>query len=133
MTDSQHCLKRHSLTRPARGACLLAVVLATACRADNIVSIVSIGSGQHLEVAVGERFDVLLRAAGLGSYQAPPTISAPVIEFLDETLVDESPVTPPGGPLQRFRFRATAIGTAIITFTPTQIGPAASDTVVVVR
>lgn len=130
MTDGPHCLARHSLTRLARAACLLAVVLATACRADNIVAI---GSGQHLQVAVGERFDVLLRAAALGSYQAPPTISAPVIEFLEETLVDESPITPPGGPLQRFRFRATATGTAIITFTPTQIGPAASDTVVVVR
>ena len=128
MTYRQRRLAWHSFNRPARAACLLAVVLATACGADDIVSV---GSGQHLTVGVGERFDVLLRAGGLGSYRAPPTISAPVIEFLEQTVVDESPVTPPGGPLQRFRFRATATGTAIITFTPTQIGPAAFDTVVV--
>jgi hypothetical protein len=43
--------------------------------------------------------------------------------------VDDTPV--PGGPLQRFRFRATGAGTAIITFIPTQPGPAESDTIVV--
>jgi hypothetical protein len=111
----------------ARAACLLAVSLSTACSADNIVSI---GQGQHLVLSVDDRFDVMLRAAALGSYQAPPTISAPVVQFLEVTLVSESPV-PPGGPLQRFRFRATAPGTAVITFTPTQPGPVASDTVVV--
>jgi len=63
-------------------------------------------------------------------YQAPPTISPPIIEFLDVATVNESP-PPPGGPLQRFEFRATAPGTGLITFMPTQAGPAASDTVVV--
>jgi hypothetical protein len=127
VTISQYFLARRSLARSVRAAWLLAVGLATACRADNIVSI---GQGQHLELSVDDRFDVMLRAAALGSYQAPPTISAPVVQFLELTLVNESPV-PPGGPLQRFRFRATAPGTAVITFTPTQPGPVASDTVVV--
>jgi len=127
VTVSQHFLARRSLTRSARATCLLAVILATACHADDIVSI---GQGQHLELSVGDRFDVMLRAAALGSYQAPPAISAQAVQFLEVTLVNESPI-PPGGPLQRFRFRATSPGTAVITFTPTQAGPVASDTVVV--
>lgn len=123
MTVSQHPGKR----RLTRSASLLALIFATACHADDIAAI---GPGRHLELSVGDRFDVLLRAAALGSYIAPPTISMPAVEFLEATLVDESPV-PPGGPLQRFRFRATAPGTAVITFTPAQDGPVASDTVVV--
>ena len=118
---------RRFLPQATHAAFLFGVVLATACHAD---SIVSIGPAQRLEVSVGDRFNVLLRAAALGSYQAPPTISPPIIEFLDVATVNESP-PPPGGPLQRFEFRATAPGTGLITFMPTQAGPAASDTVVV--
>jgi hypothetical protein len=124
VTVTQHFLARHSLTRSVS---LLALILAAACHADDIAAI---GQGRHLELSVGERFDVLLRAAALGSYKAPPTISTSAVAFLEATLVDESPV-PPGGPLQRFRFRATAPGTAVITFTPAAVGPVASDTVVV--
>jgi hypothetical protein len=120
-------LTGRSLPRSVLAASLLALVLAAACHADDIAAI---GQGRHLEVSVGDRFDVLLRAGALGSYKAPPTISAPAVEFLEATVVDESPV-PPGGPLQRFRFRAAGPGTAVITFTPAQVGPAASDTVVV--
>ena len=127
ITVSQYLLARRSLARPVRAVCLLAVILGAACHADDILSI---GSGRHLELSVGDRFDVLLRAAALGSYQSPPTISVRAVEFLEVTSVDEFPI-PPGGPLQRFRFRATAPGTAVITFTPTQVGPVASDTVVV--
>ena len=127
MALSRQSPVRRLLGELAHAAFLFGVVLATACHADDIVSI---EAGQRLELSAGDRFDVLLRAAALGSYQAPPTISPPIVEFLDVATVSESP-PPPGGPLQRFHFRARASGTAIITFTPTQAGPAASDTVVV--
>ena len=120
-------LRSRSLTRSSLVASLVALILAAACHADDVAAI---GQGRHLDVSVGDRFDILLRAGALGSYKAPPTISTPAIEFLEATVVDESPV-PPGGPLQRFRFRAAAPGTAVITFTPTQVGLVASDTVVV--
>ena len=127
MTVRQHPLWKRPLARCLLAAPLLALILATACHADDIASI---GPGEHLEFSVGDRFDVLLRAAALGSYKAPPAISTPAVEFLEATVVNESPV-PPGGPLQRFRFRATAPGTAVLTFTPVQVGPVASDTIVV--
>ena len=100
VTVSQHFLARRALTRSALAASLVAPIVATACRADEIATI---GQGRHLELSVGGRFDVLLRAGALGSYNAPPTISAAAVEFLEATLLDESPI-PPAGPLQRFRY-----------------------------
>lgn len=120
------------LTRSSWATSLLALLLLSACHAERAVvdDVVAIGPNQLLEVAVGDRFDVLLRAISLGSYQSPPSISSPSVQFLEVTVVQEAPI-PPGGPLQRFRFRATAPGTAVLTFTPTQPGSDATANIVV--
>jgi hypothetical protein len=106
----------------------LCALLASGCNAERIVAF---GQGERsgVEVSVGDRIDITLRAAALGAYVSLPAISTPAVVFLDVVTPDEGPV--PGGPAQRFRFRAVSSGTAVITFTPVQPGPVAVDTIVV--
>ena len=110
-------------------AALLCTLLAISCSADRIVAF---GQGEvsRVEVSVGDQIEITLRAAALGAYASPPAISSSAVVFLDVMTPTEDPV-PPGGPAQRFRFRAVSTGTSMITFTPVQIGPAAVDTIVV--
>lgn len=53
-----------------------------------------------------------------GPWASPPEVSSGSVQFLDMTTV--SSITP-GGPGQRFRFRAVAPGRAVITFHRTQL------------
>jgi hypothetical protein len=106
---------------------VVAAGLSDGCGADRIVAFPA--ATHRADVGVGELVEITLRAASFGSYVTPPVISAPVIVFLEVTDPDKSPV--PGGPAQRFRFRAVAAGTAVVTFTTTQPGPTVVDTIVV--
>ena len=72
--------------------------------------------------------DIRLWGGALGTYASPPTISAPAVIFVDVS-IDGPPN--PGGPTQRFRFRAASRGTAVVTFSPLQNAPVVIDTVTV--
>jgi hypothetical protein len=50
------------------------------------------------------------------------------VVFVDVSI--EGPPNP-GGPTQRFRFRAASRGIAVVTFSPLQGAPVVTDTVVV--
>jgi len=81
---------------------------------------------------MGDLVDIRLFAGALGIYASPPAISAPAIVFVDVSLDSESTgIISPGGPTQRFRFRAESRGTAIVTFSPEQNAPIVKDTIVV--
>jgi hypothetical protein len=111
-----------------RVALSLLVVLGAACGADRIVA-VDAGTGSHrVTVAIGDLVDIRLWGGALGTYASPPTISAPAVEFVDVS-IEGAPN--PGGPTQRFRFRAASRGTAVVTFSPLQSAPLVTDTVVV--
>ena len=112
----------------ARAMVLLATLLTAACFADHIVSLDLGEQNRRVEAAVGDEIEITLRTIGSGDYVSPPAISNSVVLFLDVSSVGP-PV--PGGPTQRFRFRAASGGTAVITFTNTGDGPTVSDTVVV--
>jgi hypothetical protein len=106
---------------------LPALVLA-ACLADHIVSLELGEQNRRVEASVGDRIEITLRTIGPGEYANPPAISAPAVVFVDVAFVGPSV---PGGPTQRFRFRAASRGMAVITFTNTGVGPTVTDTVVI--
>ena len=112
--------------RSALRGVLVCAFLASGCNVDRIVAF---GQGEHsrIAVSVGEHIDITLRGLSFGSYLSPPAISTPAVMFLNVTTPDEGNV--PGGPAQRFSFRAMGPGTAIITFTHAQPGNAAVDTI----
>jgi len=102
-------------------------LLGVAC-ADHIVS-VDAGTGSHgITVGVGDLVDIRLWGGALGVYVSPPTISGTAVEFMDVS-IDGPPN--PGGPTQRFRFRAASRGTAVVTFSPQQDARIVVDTIVV--
>jgi hypothetical protein len=68
---------------------------------------------QFVVADVGETVDVTLGNAGPATYESPPGISSDVLTFLS---VDVVPPNNPGGPNQRFRFKAETRGVAIVTF-----------------
>ena len=108
-------------------AALVGAVVSDGCGADRIVAFPDVT--HRVDVGVGDMVDVTLRAGALGGYLVPPAISAPIVVFLEVTDPDKFPV--PGGPAQRFRFRAVAPGTAVVTFMPVQPGPTVVDTIFV--
>jgi hypothetical protein len=77
---------------------------------------------------MGDLVDVRLWGGAAGIYVSPPAISGAAVTFIDVS-IDGPPN--PGGPTQRFRFRATSRGTAIVTFLPQQVAPVIVDTIVV--
>jgi len=88
----------------------LAVLLPLACR--NPLG-VDTGRSQFIAADLGERIDVTLGNVGPAMYDSPPGISSDALTFLS---VDVVPPYNPGGPNQRFRFRAAERGVAIVTF-----------------
>ncbi len=84
-----------------------------ACGADTIVAIISNGGDQTISARVGQEIDVTLGNVGPAEYADPPTLSSAVVTYLG---VDIVPPYNPGGPNQRFRFRAENAGTEIIDF-----------------
>jgi hypothetical protein len=118
------------VTRGGRiGFTILALVCA-ACDSDGIVE--AGGGSRRIDARVGDTIDVLLFAGALGLYASPPTISTADVMFVDMTLdAGAGGFVSPGGPTQRFRFRAASHGTAIVTFSPIQNAPVVVDTIVV--
>jgi len=124
---SRPLLVRFAALYPRAALSLLAIIGA-ACGADHIVG-VDAGTGSHrVTVALGNLVDIRLWGGALGTYASPPTISAPAVIFVDVS-IDGPPN--PGGPTQRFRFRAASRGTAVVTFSPLQNAPVVIDTVTV--
>lgn len=111
-----------------RGAVSLAILGGVACSADHLVSIGTGVDNHRVTTGIGGQGEVRLWGGGMGEYASPPTISGPAVTFLDVT--DDGPPNP-GGPTQRFRFRAVVRGTAIVTFTPLSVAPVVVDTIVV--
>ncbi len=129
MFGQQLSARLPTLRVPALALLALAV---TACGSDHIVS-VDVGAGSHRVTArVGDLVDIRLFAGALGIYASPPAISASAVVFVGVSLDSESTgVISPGGPTQRFRFRAESRGTAVVTFSPEQNAPMITDTIVV--
>ena len=84
--------------------------------------------GQTLRLRVGQELDLTVGTVGPGAYQAPPSISSPVLRFLDERVV--APHLP-SGPTQLFRFQAKARGTALVVITHSGTNPTIQDTVII--
>ena len=68
---------------------------------------------QPISAVVGQEIDITLRNVGPASYASPPLISSGALTYLG---VDVVPPYNPGGPTQRFRFKAVATGQAVIEF-----------------
>ena len=83
---------------------------------------------QTIQMVVGQELDVTVGTLGPGSRIRCPTISSSVIQLMDGDGGVVIPVTP-GGPTQRFRFRAQAAGQAIITLGQSGRTTFRSDTV----
>jgi hypothetical protein len=116
-----------------RWAAITVVTLAgLACGADHIVA-VDAGAGSHrVSARVGDRVEIRLWGGALGTYASPPIVSTSSVEFIDVS-IDTGPggVIGPGGPTQRYRFRAASQGSAVVTFSPMQRAPSVIDTIVV--
>ncbi|HEY4216716.1 MAG TPA: hypothetical protein VGM67_06230 [Gemmatimonadaceae bacterium] len=91
---------------------LVPLVLA-GCGADSIVAVSAGSHSQSVTAAIGQEVDVTLGNVGPAIYTSPPAISSDAVTFLDVNVI---PPYTPGGPTQRFRFKATAAGQAVITF-----------------
>jgi hypothetical protein len=80
---------------------------------DGIVGVPPDGGSRAVDAMPGQEIDVTLGNVGPGEYQSPPSISSASVAYLG---VDVVPPFNPGGPTQRFRFRAAGSGTAVIEF-----------------
>ena len=81
-----------------------------------------------MSLAIGDELGIKLQTVGPGEYSSPPAITGSAVRFLGVALV--GPYVP-AGPTQVFRFKAVALGQAIIQFEHTDRNPAVNDTVVV--
>ena len=87
----------------------LAASMLTACTNPLDVD----GRSQFISAELGEMIDFTLGNVGPAMYESPPIISSGALTFLS---VDVVPPYNPGGPNQRFRFKAETRGVAIVTF-----------------
>jgi len=120
--------------RPLR-QCRIATALVAACMTagmlachDTVAILEPTDSSHRLSVRVGQRVEIVLQTIGPGEYASPPRIAPAVVDFLD---VGPDGFPNPGGPRQRFRFRAAAPGEAVITFTHTGFNATVQDTITV--
>jgi len=104
-----------------------ALVILSACSSDRLVS-TSGDPSRTLWLSVGQELSLTLGTVGPGQYASPPTISGAALQFLADSIV---PPFDPGGPHQRFWFRAVAPGQAVVTFRHTAQIWVVVDTVVV--
>src|SRR4051812_21714957 len=100
----------------ARGACVALVVLA-GCGADKIVFVDS--ASRTATAQVGQEVEITLGNVGPGEYESPPTMSSAILTYLGVDVV--APFNP-GGPNQRFRFRAVSAGQTVVHFRRTLNG-----------
>jgi hypothetical protein len=96
-----------------RAALALRSVGVFACSANNIVSVQADGHNRTIAATVGQEVDVTLGNVGPAEYVSPPDISSGALAYLG---VDVVPPFNPGGPTQRFHFRAVGAGQAVVDF-----------------
>jgi len=97
---------------------VLALSLLSACSGPGPTAL-NVGeqtNGGSVSVVVGDSLNIILGTVGPGHYLSPPLISGPAVAFLRDDVV---PPFDPGGPTQRFQFRAAARGIARITLSRT--------------
>jgi hypothetical protein len=112
---------------------LAGILLAAGSCGDRIVSVSERLVSRRIDVDRGDLIDIRLLGGARGMYDSPPSLSSSAVEFLDVTVETGSGgVVNPGGPTQRFRFRALTSGSAVVTFVPLQsLAPTVSDTIIV--
>lgn len=93
------------------------VFVVTACNEDNVLGVDS--RSQSIMARVGQEVEVTLGNVGPAIYESPPMMSSKVVNYLG---VDVIPPNNPGGPTQRFSFRAVGPGEALVTFRRTLDG-----------
>jgi hypothetical protein len=109
---SNHSRSSSSLKYLVRARLALSALVLCACSAD-IVSVPPDGRSQAITAAPGQGIDITLSNVGPAIYASPPMISSAAVTYLS---VDVAPPYNPGGPTQRFRFRAVSSGQAVIRF-----------------
>jgi hypothetical protein len=98
---------------PLRVRVAMSALALCACSADTIVDVPADGRSHTIAAAVGQQVDITLQNVGPAIYATPPLISSRAVSYLS---VDDVPPNNPAGPTQRFRFKATSTGEAIVTF-----------------
>lgn len=88
-----------------------ALLVLSACVGDGptATTVGKEANGSSVTVSLGESLDVILGTVGPGLYVSPPDVTGAAVLFLAADIV---PPYNPGGPTQRFRFRAAALGTS---------------------
>jgi hypothetical protein len=109
--ESRSVRQTHRRVRQAR--VVLGALTLCACTASGIVDVPADGRSQTIAAAIGQEVDVTLGNVGPAIYVSPPMISSGAVTYLGVEIV---PPYTPGGPTQRFRFKATSAGLAILTF-----------------
>lgn len=105
------------------GAVCVASLL-TACASEPLA--VRGSQGQTFNLTVGQELDLTVQTVGPGEYRSPPSVSSPALRFVNDTLI--GPYIP-AGPTQLFRFKAEAVGRAIVLLRHSGNNPDISDTV----
>jgi hypothetical protein len=93
------------------------LLVVAACKSDAVVGVDS--RSQTISARVGQEVAVTLGNVGSAIYESPPMISTNIVTYLG---VDVVPPYNPGGPTQRFRFKAISPGQVIISFRRTLAG-----------
>jgi hypothetical protein len=112
------------MTRKSLGVAVLVASGAIGC--GGVTTLEPGDATHHITVSLGQSVDIVLQTIGPGEYASPPRISPALLVFVG---VSEDGPPNPGGPRQRFQFRATAPGDAVITFTQTFNNSVVHDTV----
>jgi hypothetical protein len=115
-----------SSSRSRRATLAAAGISLIGCGGSPVVPGMDGNTSQSLTIPVGAEFTVTLHTVGPGAYAVPPTISSAAVQFLD---VSEPGPAVPSGPTQRFRFKATSHGDAIVAFRHSGMNPAVDDTI----
>lgn len=97
--------------RPLLALAVCAAFVA-ACAGNSITNVDSTPN-QSISVALNHEVDITLGNIGPEIYADPPAVSSTALVYLDVSVV---PPFTPGGPTQRFRFRAVERGLAVVTF-----------------
>ena len=100
------------------------LTMLAACASDRLVS-TSGDPSRRLSLTVGQELSLTLGTVGPGQYASPPTVSGAALRFLADSIVG----TNPGGPTQRFWFKAMAPGQTVVTFHHTVQSSVVEDTV----
>lgn len=111
MSIAPRCRPGFSRVYTRRVLVSVIVLVTTACNAGDVLGVDS--RSQSIIARVGQDVEVRLGNVGPAIYESPPMISSNVVTYIG---VDVVPPFNPGGPTQRFSFKAAGRGRAVITF-----------------